>query len=73
MRAWWVGVQKGKWSDHKVFEFDGDPEPTDTVCQGCDYVIGPFKNKEEAVKRAGTEHNQTGWFTDPFGPQPHGR
>lgn len=70
-KAWWVGVLKGKWENHRVFEFDGDPEPSD--CPDCDYVLGPFKEKKAAEARARTEHNQTGMFTDPFGPQPYGR
>jgi hypothetical protein len=69
--SFWVGVLKGQWSNHRVFEFDGDPEPAD--CPDCDYVVGPFKNRADAEKRAISEHNQTGMFTDPFGPQPHGR
>ena len=68
---YWVGVLKSKWTDHKVFEFEGDPEPED--CPDCDYVIGPFTTKEAAEQRARVEHNQTGMFADPFGPQPHGR
>lgn len=70
-KAWWVGVLKGKWDNHRVFEFEGDPEEKD--CLDCDYVIGPFDKKEDAEKRAKTEHNQTGMFTDPHGPQPYGR
>ena len=71
MKAFWVGVLKGKWQGHRVFEFDGDPEPQDTP--DCDYVIGPYKKKKDAESRAKTERNWTGMFTDPFGPQPHGR
>ena len=71
VKAWWVGVLKGKWEGHRIFEFDGDPNPNDAP--DCDYVIGPYENKVEAEKRAQTERNQTGMFRDPFGPQPHGR
>ena len=71
MKSFWVGVIKGQWDNHRVFEFNGEPEPKD--CPDCDYVIGPFDNREEAEKRAKTEKNQTGMFRDPFGPQPYGR
>lgn len=69
--AFWVGVLKGKYTGHCVFESDVDPEPEDVP--DCDYVIGPYKDKTAAEKRAVTERNQTGMFTDPFGPQPYGR
>jgi hypothetical protein len=71
MKKYWVGVLKGRWEDHRVFEFQGDPEPSDAP--DCDYVIGPFDTKAEAQVRAKAEHNKTGMFADPFGPKPHGR
>lgn len=68
MRAYWVGVVKGRFQGHRVFEFDGDPYPKDVP--DCDYVVGPYAytaaGKEEAEKRAKTEKNTTGTFGDPF-------
>ena len=68
---WWVGVLRGHYRDHKTFSFLG--EPTSEDCPDCNYVIGPYDTEDEAKKRAATENNCTGTFTDPFGPQPHGR
>ena len=66
----WVGVRKGVFQDHDVIECD---LPTEKTHPQYDYVIGPYRNKEEAAKRSKTEQNRTGMFTDPFCNDGEGR
>jgi len=50
-KKWWVGVLlKGKWKNHQVFQFSGDPGPRNWP--DCDYVVGPFDKREDARKWA---------------------
>lgn len=62
-KPYWVGVKKGEYQNHDVIQHD---EPTPTTHPSYDYVIGPYTSKAEADKRAKTEKNCTGTFTDPF-------
>jgi len=67
MKAFWVGVIKGRWTGHRVLEFDGDPDDKDAP--DCDYVIGPYADKTEAEEKAAIEENGTGMF-HPFPGDP---
>lgn len=70
IEPYWVGVRKDRVRNHDVFQHS---EPTEKTHPNYDYVIGPFDRKSEAEKRAGTEKNLTGTFTDPFCNNGQGR
>lgn len=61
--SFYVGVRKDRYTNHDVLE---DDDPSAEKYTQYDYVVGPFANRATAEKRAKTEKNLTGTFTDPF-------
>jgi hypothetical protein len=68
MKNYWLEV-----GATNIIHLIEDDQATQEHFPQADYMIGPFKNEEEAKARAATEFNQTDFFTDPFCNHGQGR